>query len=276
MHWLPSPDMPDLNALVAEASLILDVAAQRFVAGHGADGVVFKGGKDFATEEDLAIERMVVEALTDRTGIGVHGEEFGGPAVDSGLVWVVDPIDGTVNYAAGSPMAAILLGLLSDGVPVAGLTWLPFMGDRYTGVAGGPLVRNGVAMPPLPRADLADVAVGLGTFNVDWKGRVPGRYRLAVVEKLSRITSRLRMHGSTGIDLAFTASGILGGAVSFGAHVWDHAAGIALVEAAGGHATDLRGNLWTPESPSVLVAAPGVHEQILEVLAEVGDPEDYR
>ncbi|SHY23104.1 inositol monophosphatase family protein [Mycobacteroides abscessus subsp. abscessus] len=55
--------------------------------------------------------------------------------------------------------------------------------------------------------------MGLGTFNVDWKGRVPGRYRLTVLEKLSRITSRLRMHGSTGIDLAFTAGGILGGAV---------------------------------------------------------------
>lgn len=118
----------ELEALVREASVILDAAAQRFVAGHGAEGVVFKGGKDFATEEDLAIERMVVQALTERTGIGVHGEEFGGPAVDSGLVWVVDPIDGTVNYAAGSPMAAILLGLMSDGVPVAGLTWLPFMG----------------------------------------------------------------------------------------------------------------------------------------------------
>lgn len=64
--------------------------------------------------------------------------------------------------------------------------------------------------------------------------------------------------------------------MSFGAHVWDHAAGIALVQAAGGHASDLNGEPWTPESPSLLVAAPGVQEQILEVLAEVGDPEDYR
>lgn len=224
----------DLNELVAVASGVLDEAAQKFVAGHGADGVVFKGGNDFATEIDLAIERMMVAELTERTGIGVHGEEFGGPPVDSGLVWVVDPIDGTVNYAAGSPMAAILLGLLSDGEPVAGLTWLPFMGDRYTAVVGGPVLHNGAALPPLTRTDLASTAVGLGTFNVEWKGRVPGRYRLTVLQELSRVTSRLRMHGSTGIDLAFTAAGILGGAVSFGAHVWDHAAGAALVQAAGG------------------------------------------
>lgn len=278
-RWRLFPDMSDaaeLDELIAKASVVLDAAAQRFVAGRGADGVVFKGGKDFATEEDLAIERMVVQALTEETGIAVHGEEFGGPPVDSGVVWVVDPIDGTVNYAAGSPMAAILLGLLVDGEPVAGLTWLPFMNERYTAIAGGPLMRNGVALPPLQTAGLEDVAVGLGTFNVDWRGRVPGRYRLSVVEQLSRVTSRLRIHGSTGIDMAFTAGGILGGAVSFGAHIWDHAAGIALVRAAGGIVSDLRGEPWTPASSSLLAAAPGVHGQILEVLAQVGAPEDYR
>ena len=62
-----------------------------------------KKGNDFATEVDLAIERQVVEALTPATGIEVHGEEFGGADVDSPLVWVLDPIDGTFNYAAGSP-----------------------------------------------------------------------------------------------------------------------------------------------------------------------------
>ena len=69
-----------------------------------------KKGNDFATEVDLAIERQVVEALVSRTGIEVHGEEFGGADIDSPLVWVLDPIDGTFNYAAGLPTAAILLG----------------------------------------------------------------------------------------------------------------------------------------------------------------------
>ena len=78
----------------------------------------------------------MVEALEDATGIGVHGEEFGGAPIDSHLVWVLDPIDGTFNYAAGLPTAAILLGLLRDGEPVAGLTWLPFTDQRYTAVVG--------------------------------------------------------------------------------------------------------------------------------------------
>jgi myo-inositol-1(or 4)-monophosphatase len=104
---------------------------------------------------------------------------------------------------------------------------------------------------------------------------VPGRYRLAVIENLSRQCSRMRMHGATGIDLAYTAAGILGGAISFSGHVWDHAAGVALVRAAGGVVTDLAGNDWTVKSPSALVGVPGTHGELLELLHSVGAPEDF-
>ena len=83
------------------------------------------------------------------------------------------------------------------------------------------------------------------------------------------------MHGSTGIDLAYTAAGVLGGAISFGHHVWDHAAGVALVRAAGGVVTDLAGDDWTPTSRSALAGVPSVHAQILEIVASVGSPEEY-
>jgi myo-inositol-1(or 4)-monophosphatase len=265
----------DLDALVAEASAILDAAVPRFLSGHRADSAVAKKGDDFATEVDLAIERQVVAALEAATGIGVHGEEFGGPAVDSPLVWVLDPVDGTFNYAAGSPMAAILLALLHEGDPVAGLTWLPFTGERYTAVAGGPLVKNGEPQPLLGRAKLTESLVAVGTFSADSRGRFPGRYRLAVLENLSRVSSRLRMHGSTGIDLVYVADGILGAAVTFGGQVWDHAAGVAQVRSAGGIVTDLAGEPWTPASRSVLAAAPGAHREVLEILRGVGEPEDY-
>jgi myo-inositol-1(or 4)-monophosphatase len=265
----------DLDALVAEASAILDAAGEPFIAGHRADSAVSKRGDDFATKVDLEIERQVVDALVKTTGIPVHGEEFGGAELDSPWVWVLDPIDGTFNYAAGSPMAAILLGLLHDGDPVAGLTWLPFTGERYVAVSGGPLTKNGVPQQPLATAELTDSVIGVGTFNADSRGRFPGRYRLAVLEELSRVSSRLRMHGATGIDLAYVADGILGGAISFGDHVWDHAAGVALVRAAGGIVTNLAGEPWSPDSRSALAAAPGVHAQILEILRRVGRPDEY-
>jgi myo-inositol-1(or 4)-monophosphatase len=270
-----STSITDLDALVAQAAAILDKAAKRFVEGRGADSAVRKKGKDFATEVDLAIEREVVDALTSETGIDVHGEEFGGADIDSPVVWVLDPIDGTLNYAAGLPLAAILLGLMREGEPVAGLSWLPFTNERFTGVVGGPLRCNGIELPRLEPAELEDSVIGVGTFNVDWRGRFPGRYRLAIVENLSRVTSRLRIQGATGIDLAYTAAGILGGAISFGDHIWDHAAGVALVRAAGGIVTDLAGNEWTPQARSVLAGVPGCHGQILDILRDVGDPEDY-
>jgi myo-inositol-1(or 4)-monophosphatase len=244
----------DLDALVAVASAILDAAAKPFIAGHRADSAVSKRGDDFATKVDLAIERQVVDALMAATGIGVHGEEFGGADLDSEWVWILDPVDGTFNYAAGSPMAAILLGLLHDGDPVAGLTWLPFMNERYAAVAGGSLMKNGVPQPMLTHSDLNSSIIGVGTFNADARGRFPGRYRVAVLEELSRVSSRMRMHGATGIDLAY---------------------GVALVRAAGGIVTSLAGEQWTPDSRSALAAAPGVHAQLLEMLRTVGRPDEY-
>jgi myo-inositol-1(or 4)-monophosphatase len=262
-------------SVVEKASAILDAAAEPFIAGHRADSAVRKRGDDFATKVDLEIERQVVDALVKATGIEVHGEEFGGAELDSPWVWVLDPVDGTFNYAAGSPMAAILLGLLHDGDPVAGLTWLPFTGERYVAVSGGPLMKNGVLQAPLAKVALTDSVIGIGTFNADSRGRFPGRYRLAVLKELSRVSSRLRMHGATGIDLAYVADGILGGAISFGDHVWDHAAGVALVRAAGGIVTNLAGEEWTPDARSALAAAPGVHAQMLEILRRVGRPDEY-
>src|ERR1700751_1193209 len=185
----------DLDKLVVEASAILDAAIETFVAGHRADSAVSKRGDDFATNVDLEIERQVVDALVKTTGIDVHGEEFGGAEIDSPWVWILDPIGGTFNYAAGSPMAAILLGLLHDGDPVAGLTWLPFTGERYVAVSGGPLMKNGVPQAPLAKVELTDSMIGVGTFNADSRGRFPGRYRLAVLEELSRGAYRVGDHG---------------------------------------------------------------------------------
>ena len=85
----------------------------------------------------------------------------------------------------------------------------------------------------------------------------------------------MRMHGATGVDLAYVAAGILGGAISFGHHIWDHAAGVALVRAAGGVVTDLAGAEWTVTSQSALAAAPGVHERLLDIVKSVGAPEEF-
>ncbi|UXA20326.1 inositol monophosphatase family protein [Mycobacterium sp. SMC-4] len=269
-------DSQQLTELLATAAGILDSASSQFVNGHRADSAVAKKGNDFATDVDLALEKRITAELTRLTGIGVHGEEFGGESLEADQVWVLDPIDGTFNYAAGLPTAAMLLGLLVDGEPVLGLTWLPFTSQRYTAIVEGPVHCNGQPLDGLVSATLADSVVATGTYNIESRGRFPGRYRAAVLANLSRECSRIRMHGATGVDLAYVSAGILGGAISFGHHVWDHAAGVALVRAAGGRVTDLAGERWTPTSSSALAAAPEVHERMLELIGAAGAPEDYR
>ncbi|WP_067467578.1 inositol monophosphatase family protein [Nocardia amamiensis] len=261
-----------LSALLAEASEVLDAVCSRFVEGVGAPSAVVKGRNDFATALDLELERTISAELQRRTGIDVHGEEFGGPQLTSGTAWVLDPIDGTFNYSSGHPLSGMLLALVRDGEPVLGLTWLPLLGRRYAAMAGGPVLLDGRPLPPLPRGALAESMIGFGAFNVDSHGRIPGQFRFDLLGPLSRLSSRVRMHGSTGIDLAFTASGVLGGAIVFGHHPWDNAAGVALVRAAGGVVTDLAGTPWTITSGSVLAAAPGVHEELLDMICTVADP----
>jgi myo-inositol-1(or 4)-monophosphatase len=265
----------DPRRLLDIAARLLDGTHDRFVAGVGAPSAVQKGPDDFATAVDLELEKRLTSELFEQTGIAVHGEEFGGPELKAGPVWVLDPIDGTFNYSSGLPSAGTLLALLDDGVPVLGLTWLPLVRQRFTAVAGGPLYLDGEAVPRLESRSLADSMIGFGAFNIASRGSTPGLYRVRILEELSKVSSRLRMHGATGIDLAYTASGVLGGCVVFGHRAWDNAAGALMVQAAGGVVTDLTGAPWTVDSRSVLAASPGAHEELLSVIAELGDPADF-
>lgn len=257
----------DRAGLLATASSVLDTASVEFVERLGAPSAVAKGVDDFATAVDLELERSVATSLTGQTGIPVHGEEFGGPDLGSGRVWVLDPIDGTFNYSSGIPLCGILLALLEDGEPVIGLTWLPLLGKRLGATVDGPVLDNGAPLPALRSGTLADAMISFGSID-------HGQTRIELLRKLSGRSSRVRMLGSTGVDLGFTAAGILGGAVVFSYHAWDNAAGVALVRAAGGVVTDLAGLPWTIESDSVLAAAPGVHGELLELVAQTIDEGD--
>lgn len=263
------PPTPDLSGLAQIAGEVLDAAAPRFRADRGAAGVIAKGDRDFATQVDLDLETFICDELVTRTGVPCHGEEFGGPPVDEGLVWVVDPVDGTFNYSTGSPMAGMLLGLCADGEPLLGLTWLPLLEQRYVGFADGGLTCNGQEVPPPGPTTLHDSVIAFGAFNERAGGRYPGARRIEVLSSLSGRAARLRMTGSTGVDLAFTAAGTYNGAITFGRHAWDNVGGAALVRAAGGIVTDIAGRPWTVPSPSLVAAAPGVHGELIELIDSV-------
>jgi myo-inositol-1(or 4)-monophosphatase len=273
---LPAGFSGDPDRLLDIAGAVLDAAAPRFIEGIGAPASVSKGPADFATDLDLELERRIAGEVAEATGIPVHGEEFGGPPVDEGSVWVLDPIDGTFNYSAGFPATGTLLGLVHDGKPVAGLAWFPLVGDLISGHIDGPVRNRGKVLSPLAPQSLFDSMIAVGSFSRGSNGHFPGDYRFAILGEVSRRVARVRQFGSTGVDLAYTATGALGGAVVFGHHPWDNAAGAALVLAGGGRVTDLAGADWHVGSDSVLAGGPGVYDELLEIVRSVGQPSDFR
>ncbi|MFI5956939.1 inositol monophosphatase family protein [Cryptosporangium sp. NPDC051539] len=275
-----SLDADRLKEVAALAGTVLDEVTPYFVSEIGAKEEVVKGVGDWATAADLALERQITSALVERTGLPVHGEEFGGPDLHTGVTWVLDPIDGTANYTARIPLTGISLGLLQDGLPVAGLIRLPLLGESYEAIAGGPLIRNGEAMPTLEPGRVEDVTITLG--NVAPKGthggptpRYPFRYRMALANAIAHTAMRVRMFGSSAVELAWASSGAIGATLNFGNHAWDNAAGALLVEQAGGVLRDLDGDPWSLRSHSIMVGRPGVVEELTDLIAALGDPASF-
>jgi myo-inositol-1(or 4)-monophosphatase len=268
---LATTDLAQLGAIAAD---ILTECEPEFLAGLGAAEEITKGIGDYATAVDLALERRITAALLARTGIAVHGEEFGGADLTSGAVWVLDPVDGTANFSQRIPLTGTNLALLIDGEPQLGLTWLPLLDERYVAVRSGPVMRNGVALPPLEPAPMSQTVVSFGHVGLAG-GRYPTGYRIALFHAVSERAMRVRIMGTSALEFAWVAAGVFSAAVSFGNKAWDTAPGDCLVHAAGGSVTDLAGLPHHLGSPSMVAARPGVAEEMLEILAAVGDPSGY-
>ncbi|GAA0261390.1 inositol monophosphatase [Cryptosporangium japonicum] len=275
-----SLDTAQLKELAGTAAGILDEAVPFFVSEIGAKEEVVKGVGDWATAADLALERQITAALAERTGLPTHGEEFGGHDLHTGVTWVLDPIDGTANYSARIPLTGIALALLEEGRPVVGQIRLPLFGEAYQAIDGGPLERNGEALPELARTRLDDVTIALG--NVAPKGthggptpRYPFRFRMALANAVAHQAMRVRMFGSSAVELAWASAGAVGASLNFGNHAWDNAAGALMVRQAGGEVRDLEGGEWSLRSRSILAGRPGVLDELAELIAALGDPASY-
>lgn len=254
--------------LLAIAEAVTDDAERLFLAGFGNSERVSKGGRDFATTTDLKIEVMLRQQLTSLTGIPVYGEEGGG-SLDDPAVWVVDPVDGTSNYAAGNPNCAILISLLMAGQPIVALCSMPTFGKRVTAYEGSALFINGAPQPVLDEPDPELVQVGFGSLIAGRDHTFRSTLRHRLLTKLAEDYTRLRVTGSVGIDLAYTAMGIFSAAVTFSPFPWDNAAGVLLVQAAGGTVTDLDGKPWTVAAKGVVAGTATKHAAILSTIDKI-------
>jgi myo-inositol-1(or 4)-monophosphatase len=227
--------------------------AADLVLGLRAEGVEVAGTKsseiDIVTRADQAAEALVRKRLlATRPDDGLLGEEGDDVPGSSGVVWIVDPIDGTVNYLYGHPHFAVSVAAEVDGEVVAGVVVAPALALEYVATLGGGATCNGLPIRPRATVPRAERLVATG-FSYEQ----PARAREATY--ISRLLPRIRdirRLGSCALDLCGVASGTLDAYVEEGPHIWDHAAAGLVVLEAGGILEVAR----SPGGKRLLICAP--------------------
>ncbi len=261
----------DLRELRAQAVRVAAEAAALVVESRttGVTDVSTKSSEtDVVTASDRAAEALVRERLGQLwPGVPVIGEEEGGTMPEHGLCWVVDPIDGTVNYLYGYPWYSVSIAAQIDGVSVAGVITEPATRRVWAASRGQGAWLNGqpLRVSSASRLDLSLVATG---FNYS----VQRRTRQAAVwsRMLPRVRD-IRRAGAASLDLCAVAAGWVDAYLEHGLHRWDWAAG-ALIAAEAGAVVRLPGSSSSDGlgADALFVASPGIASSLLDALVESG------
>jgi myo-inositol-1(or 4)-monophosphatase len=217
---------------------------------------------DLVSEADHAAEQLIRERIAAaRPGDGVLGEEGGDQQGTSGVRWVVDPLDGTINFLFGLPQWAVSIACEDDHGALAGVVYDPLRDELFAVERDGAPTRDGAPIACSTREDLGTALVGTG-FGYDAEVR---RAQAAVAARLLPDVRDIRRFGSAAIDLAWTACGRLDAYYEHGLNAWDLAAGRLLCERAGLEVHDLAP--VGPSGPGVLVTPPALSAALLRRLA---------
>ncbi|MGK5678553.1 inositol monophosphatase family protein [Actinoplanes sp. URMC 104] len=240
--------------------------ARRMRAGAIGDVGTKSTATDVVTAADKAVERQVVEALlAARPGDGVLGEEYGtSETAQPGAVrWILDPIDGTVNYLYGLPQYAVSLAAELEGVVVAGVVVNAATGDEWTATRGGGAWRGDRRLRGSAPAGLGQALIGTG-FGYDARRRA---HQGRVVAELLPQVRDIRRLGAAALDLCAVAEGALDGYYEKGLNPWDWAAGGLVATEAGITVAGLRGA--APGLDMLVAAPPVIFEPLHDALAEL-------
>ncbi len=223
-----------------------------------------KGDRDFALTLDLNIEKAVKKHLA-MTAIPVLGEELAwqGDKLQNRF-WVIDPIDGTLNYARNLPLCGVCIALVENGHPVLACISLPLLDERYVAEQGNGVTLNDTPIKIANTHQLNEAMVALGDFAVGENSIEKNRMRLAVVDTLIPRVLRIRMLGSAAVQLAWLAAGRLDVSLILSNNPWDVQAGVLIAREAGAVVFDEDGSEHTTESRYTLATTPALKEQILE------------
>jgi fructose-1,6-bisphosphatase/inositol monophosphatase family enzyme len=260
--------MPDLEDLLRHAEAVVAEAAAKLVVMQAAPlDAQRKDLRDIVTAADLASEQIVVSGLARLTpDAGIIAEESGVRAGSNGARWIIDPLDGTVNYARGLPWFSVTVAYEERGDVALGLIDAPAMGLKARFLKGAVASVDG---RPVMRSDtdrVADSVISViltSHFSDDEVRRAA-----AIVERLGRAARGVRIVISGGLEMALVASGRLDGFVSIKADAVSHAAALPLVRAAGGKVTRVNGDDSGVDDLEKIASNGLIHDELLQLVGE--------
>lgn len=225
-----------------------------------------KGDIDLVTEADLASEALIVERIKSHfPKHSILAEESGESVIDDGgstFKWIIDPLDGTTNFAHGYPCFCVTLALEHDGEVVVGVTYDPTRDELFSAERGRGASLNNKPIRVSACEELSEALIVTG-FPYDFKRREDFGRHLTQFLLHSR---GVRRDGSAAIDMAYVACGRFDGFWEEGLNAWDMAAGVLLIEEAGGQVSGYNGSQFSIYKPPILASNGLIHSQMSTIL----------
>ncbi|MBD2294376.1 inositol monophosphatase [Anabaena sphaerica FACHB-251] len=254
--------------IATEAALAAGVILQDYL-GKVEDAITEKGRPgDLVTAADKASEKVILEILNrhfpQHSILAEESGKLGNQA--SEYLWAIDPLDGTTNYAHQYPCFAVSIGLFIQGVPQVGVIYDPFHNELFRAAAGLGATRN---RRPIKVSKTAELSKSLLTSGFAYDRRETSDNNYAEFCHLTHLTQGVRRGGSASLDLAYVACGRVDGYWERGIAPWDVAAGIILVQEAGGIVTAYNGSDLQIDSGKILATNGYIHNILSQELMQV-------
>ena len=223
-----------------------------------------EGVNNLVTEADHAAEKAIFEII--RNVYPKHyilSEETGEIVMDSTYKWIIDPIDGTVNFANGIPICCVSIGVERDGKMIMGAVYNPFFNELFFAQRGFGATLNDKIIHVSDKTKVINSCLVTG-FPYTYLDMPNGP--LQVFEKLIRKGVPVRRLGSAAIDLCWVAAGRFDGFYEHKLAAWDSAAGFLMVEEAGGKVTGFKGEKYSPYQPHIIATNGKIHDELVNVV----------
>jgi myo-inositol-1(or 4)-monophosphatase len=220
-----------------------------------------EGINNLVTEADHAAEKAIIATIQEvYPDHFILSEESGEMATNSPYKWIIDPIDGTINFANGIPICCVSVGLEVNGVMTMGAVYNPIMKEFFLAEKGKGATLNGT---PIHVSDKAEVLTSCLVTGFPYTFLDMPNGPLECFERFIRRGVPVRRLGSAAIDLCWVAAGRFDGFFEHKLNAWDSAAGFLMVEEAGGMVTDFNGTYYSPYQPFILATNGKIHEDML-------------